>query len=221
MKKRVAQDFSVLATKVPLCEKRKISQIASSFNMSIFELLRALLLLLIRYFDTETPISEEHNKMLKTFLNVISTNVESFSPLSMRGHEQQSIRGAILFLQRKDGEHPQTIAICKNEEGGFMESYNTDKMLADYLQATDPQLLRVLGEERERMEHFSISQVLHQLIMQNRTQRDEIGDEIKALFDDIRIPTGENINRDVYYRRKLNTGDYQNTTIRERHRTDI
>jgi hypothetical protein len=81
-------------------------------------------------------------------------------------------------------------------------------MLTDFLQATDPEILKVLEDERKRMELFSIGHTLHQLIIKSHTQpADKMTEEINALFDDIRISSGEAINEDIHYKGKYNIGD--------------
>lgn len=215
--------YTTIATKISLTDKQKLCAIANGFQMSFYELLQSLLLAIVRYFDTDTLISHESDTMLKAFANVMFATAGSFSPLAIKGHQQQSVKSAILFVQRKDGQQPQTIAIGKDGQGRLTETYNTDKMLTDYLQATDPEILKVLEDERKRMELFSIGHVLHELILQASTEpKETIGEEINALFDDIRISSGQAINKDIYYKRKRNKGDYtQVTPNRPRFRADL
>jgi len=215
--------YTTIATKISLTDKQKLCAIANGFQMSFYELLQSLLLAIVRYFDTDTLISHESDTMLNAFANVMFATAGSFSPLAIKGHQQQSVKSAILFVQRKDGQQPQTIAIGKDGQGRLTETYNTDKMLADYLQATDPEILKVLEDERKRMELFSIGHTLHELILQASTEpKETIGEEINALFDDIRIPSGQATNKDVHYKGKYNRGDYtQVTPHRQTYRADL
>lgn len=215
--------YTTIATKISRTDKQKLCTIANGFQMSFYELLQSLLLAIVRYFDRDSLISHESDAMLNAFCNVMFATAGSFSPLAIGGHQRQSVKGAILFVQRKDGQQPQTIAIGKDERGRLTETYNTDKMLADYLKATDPETLRVLEDERKRMELFSIGHTLHQLVMQSQAQpADRMGEEIRAMFDDVRIPSGQAINEDIHYRRKHNKGDYtQITPHRQIYRADL
>ena len=215
--------YTTIATKISRADKQKLCRIADGFQMSFYELLQSLLLALVRYFDHDSPISDESETMLNAFANIMQATDGSFSPLAIRGHEMQRVESAILFVQRKDGEQPQTIAVGKDEAGRLTESYNTDQMLADYLRATDPKILRVLENERKRLDLFSIGHTLHLLIMQSRPEpTDTMSEEINALFDDVRIPTGQAINESIYYRRRNNVGDYtQATPTRKYYRADL
>ena len=215
--------YTTIATKISRTDKQKLCDIADGFQMSFYELLQSLLLAIVRYFDKDSLISDESNTMLNAFANVMLATAGSFSPLAIGGHQRQAVKSAILFVQRKDGQQPQTIAIGRDRQGRLTETYNTDKMLADYLQATDPDILRVLEDERKRLGLFSIAHALHQLIMQRRTPpADRISEEINALFDDIRIPSGQKTNNDVYYKAKYNRGDYtQVTPHAPTYRTDL
>lgn len=215
--------YTTIATKISRKDKQKLCAIAEGFHMSFYQLLQSLLLATVRYFDKDTAISPECGKMIDAFAHIIMATADSFSPLALNGHKQQKVKSAILFVQRKDGQQPQTIAINKDEQGKLTESYNTDKMLADYLQATDPLIYRLLEDERKRMEHFSIGHTLHHLLLQHSTQpAEEMSEEIKSMFEDIRIPSGLTINQDIYYRRKHNIGDYSQTTPAPRtYRADL
>lgn len=215
--------YTTIATKISHTDKQKLCVIANEFKMSFYELLQSLLLAIVRYFDTGTTISREHDAMLNAFFNVMFANADSFCPLAIKSHQQQSVKSAILFVQRKDDQRPQAVAIDKDDQGRLTETYNTDKMLADYLQATDPELLKVLEDERKRMELFSIGHTLHQLIMSCRTQPTEtMSEEINAMFGDVRIPSGQATNEDVYYKGKYNRGDYtQVTPHRQTYRADL
>lgn len=209
--------YTSIATKISRTDKQKLCAIAADFQMSFYELLQSLLLAIVRYFDKDTPINNESETMLNAFTNVMISTDGSFNPLAIKGHEQQSMKSAILFMQRNDEQRPQAIAIGNDEQGRLTKTYNTDKMLSDYLQATDPETLRVLENERKHMEYFSISHALHQIVMQSRKQpADTMSEEINAMFDDIRIPTGQAINEDIHYKKVFNRGDFTQVTPRRR-----
>ena len=214
--------YTTVATKISRYDKQKLCVIANSFQMSFYELLQSLLLAIVRYFDKDSLISHDCDTMINAFANVMSATANSFSPLAT-GHQKKSVKGAILFVQRKNDQQPQIIAIGKDGKGQLTETYNIDKMLADYLRATDPEILRVLEDECKRMELFSISHTLHRLILQAHTQTTEtISEEINSLFNDIRIPSGQSINEDIHYKRKHNIGDYtQIAQPRQTYRADL
>ncbi len=205
--------YTLIQTKITPADKLKLCAIAESFNMSVYMLVQALLLGIVRYFDKDTAISPERSTMLDAFFNVITATAGSFSPLSLKGYRQQTVKSAILFVQRKEGQQPKAMAIGKDEQGNITETYNADKMLADYLQATDPKTLKLLEDERKRMGLFSIGHTLHQLVLlQSAQQGEKMCEEIKTMFDDVRIPSGLAINTEVFYRRKHDRGDYSQTT---------
>lgn len=221
---RAAQQgyFTTVATKISPTDRQKLCTIAEGLNLTFYELLQSLLLAIVRYFDKDCPISDELEKMMNAFFNVIQTTTGSFNPIRLKNRKLQTVKSAILFVQRKDGQQPQTIAIGKDEQGRLTETYNTDKMLADYLQATDPNILHLLEEHSKRMEFFSISHTLHHLILQHSQQpTDTISEEINTLFNDIRIPSGIAIEDNIYYKQKKNIGDYtQITPHRQSYKAD-
>ncbi|MCR5152877.1 MAG: hypothetical protein K6A98_07000 [Prevotella sp.] len=221
-KRNAGQDYYVnVATKISPIDKIKVQTIAENFKMSLYELVQSLILAVIRYFDKETPLNQESEKMINAFINVISATKGSFNPISPS--RKKKVKSAILFIQRKDGLQPQPIAISKDNQGRLTECYNIDKMLADYLKVTEPEILKVLEDECKIRELFSISHTLHQIILEHRTQpTNNLSEEIKALFDDIRIPSGLIVNEDVHYKRKQNRGDYTQVTSKcQTYRTDL
>ena len=201
--------YTTIATKISHTDKQKLCIIAQHFGLSFYELLQGLLLALVRYFDTDTPITDENRTMFQAFTNIMFATDGSFNPLSIKGYENECISNAILFVRRREDQRAQILAVGKDEQGNPTESYNADKMLADFLQAYDPKTLEALEAERKKLESFSIGHTLHELVV-NRTSDpvDTMSEEIRSMFDDVRIPTGIKINEDVYYKRNLNRGDY-------------
>ena len=201
--------YTTIATKISNTDKQKLCIIAQRFGLSFYELLQGLLLALVRYFDTDTPISDRSRTMLQAFTNIMFATDGSFSPLSIKGYEKECISNAILFVRRQEDQRAQILSIGKDEQGRPTESYNADKMLADFLQAYDPKTLKALEAERKKLDSFSIGHTLHELVVKRTCDpADTMSEEISSLFDDVRIPIGLKINEDVYYKRKLNRGEY-------------
>lgn len=53
------------------------------------------------------------------------------------------------------------------------------------------------------------------------THEETIADEVREMFTDERIPTGQRINEDIYYRGKHNRGDYTTITQNKTYRADL
>lgn len=215
--------YTTIATKISLADKVRLHRIAESFGMTFYNLLQALLLLICRMADGDSAISYEHQIMLQAFLDMINQTKDSFSPLAVRGHEQQHICNAILFIQKEPDQRPQLMEIHKAECGSMMESYNHDTMLTAFLSCIDPLGVQRLEDEAKRLGYSSICQTLHKIIMERTaTIEDTIGDEVRNLFSDVRISTGQKINDDTFYKRKKNTGDYTTISPRKKHcRADL
>ena len=212
-----------IATKVSQADKEKLKAIAESFGLSFFGLLQALLTGMVRYFDKGSFVTDEHCIMFDAIGNVIKGAKDSFSPIAIRDSDRQRISGAILFMERKAGQRPQIMEVCRNKRGNMIETYNYDTMLTDFLDAIYPDVVKLLRDEAKRYGYFSITHTLHELILQRTANKEEsITEDVKELFSDIRIPTGEHINDDVYYKRKYNRGDgYTTMTQNETYRADI
>lgn len=215
--------YTTIATKISLADKVRLHRIAESFGMTFYNLLQALLLLICRMADGDSAISYEHQIMLQAFLDMINQTKDSFSPLAVRGHEQQHICNAILFIQKEPDQRPQLMEIHKTECGSMMESYNHDTMLTAFLSCIDPLGVQRLEDEAKRLGYSSICQTLHKIIMERTaTIEDTIGDEVRNLFSDVRIPTGQKINDNTFYKQKQNRGDYTTITPRKkRYRADL
>lgn len=215
--------YTTIATKISLADKVRLYKIAESFGMTFYNMLQALLLLICRMADGDSAISYEHQIMLQAFLDMINQTKDSFSPLAVRGHEQQHIFNAILFIQKEPDQRPQLMEIHKTECGSMMESYNHDTMLTAFLSCIDPSGVQRLEDEAKRLGYSSICQTLHEIIMERTaTREDTMSEEIKQMFEDVRISTGQKINDDTFYKRKKNTGDYTTISPRKKHcRADI
>ncbi len=213
-----------IATKVSQADKEKLKAIAESFGLSLFGLLQALLTGLLRYFDKGSFVTDEHCVMYSAIGNVMKNAKNSFSPIAIRGHDRQSITGAILFIERKAGQQPQLMKVCKNKRGNWIETYNYDTMLTDFLNAICPDVTKRLRDEAKRCGYFSITHTLHELIMQrtNMTGDEAMRAEIEEMFADIRIPTGQKLNDGVYYKRGSNRGgEYTTIARRTKYRADM
>lgn len=216
--------YTTIATKLSRADKAKLVSIADGFGMTFYELLQALLLAMVRYFDTDSLVTYDHNAMINAFSSTMFSLKDSYSPLSIRGHERERIKNAILFVERPNKKRPQMLAVSKDGNGNLMESYNFDTMLADFLESYDPELLKLLEDERQRLDYFSIGHTMHELLMQRATQpADKMSEEINTMFQDVRITSGQQINEDVYYKRKNNHygQDYTTITKRQTFRADV
>ena len=216
-------DFVTIATKVSKVEKERINCIANAFNMSFYELLQSLLLALLRYFDSGRLITYDHNCMMNALANTIYSLKDSYNPLRLRDRERRNITSAILFISDSDKRRPQLLSIYKNDDGQMMESFNFDKMVSDFLNCIDPDALVRLEAMKKELGYFSITHTLHELIMQRTSTTDGIKTDVGTLFHDIRIPSGENINNDVYYKRdyRKNVDEYTTITQRHTYRADL
>lgn len=216
--------YTTIATKISHADKEKLVSIADGFGMTFYELLQALLLAMVRYFDTGSLVTYDHNAMMNAFANTMFSLKDSYSPISIGGREKRSISHAILFVNQKPHRKPQLLAVSKDASGNMMESYNFDTMLSDFMGALDPEALQALDGERKKQGYFSIAHTLHELIMKRTdSPADAMAIEIAGLFTDARTTTGERMNEDIYYRRKHNRGDEYTTpsTRKKRYRVEI
>lgn len=217
-------NFTTIATKISLADKVKLNVIAESFGMTYYQLNQALLLAIVRYFDKDSAISYESNTMLNAFGNVILATNGSFCPLNRKGREQQQVKEALLLVERKANQRPQLLAVTKNDRNELTESYNLDKMLADFMEAYDPEILNALKDEQKRLGYFSIGHTLHELVLQRATQpADMMSEEITGMFQDMRITSGQKTNEDVFYQQKQNRygEDYSTVFKKQSYRADL
>lgn len=223
-KKKNSEKFRMIQTKLPSDDYEKLSEISEGFNMTKYEILQAVVMGLVRYFDKGSIISYDGKNLINAIGNVIFSTKGSFNPVSLKGRFQQNVSSAILFLKRGKGKREQLIEVHTDAEGIIIESYNYDTMLSAFLGCIDPDALQHLEYETKRLGYFSITHTLHELILQRTaSMEDNIASDVAELFSDIRIPTGETVNEDVYYKRKFNIGDdYTTITKRkENYRADI
>jgi hypothetical protein len=217
-------NFTTIATKISLADKVRLWRIAEGFGMTLYELLQALLLGMARYFDKGSIVTDEGNSLLNAIGNIMFASKNSFSPMALKGRQQQRVCNAILFLQRNDSKRPQLMEAHTDSQGNIIESYNYDTMLSAFLSCLDPDVLQRLKDEAQRHGYFSITQTLHEIIMQRttNTKADTISAEVRELFNDERIPTGQRTNKDTHYKRKQNRGnDYTTIAQRKTYRADV
>lgn len=197
--------YTTIATKVSKADKAKLVSIADGFGMTFYELLQALLLAMVRYFDTGSLVTYDHNAMINAFANTMFALKDSYSPLSIRGHEKRTISRALLLVEQRPHKQPQLLAVSKDRCGNLIESYNYDTMLSDFMGALDPEALQALNREQQKQGYFSISQTLHELVMQHTdSPADMITQDVAEMFKDERTTTGQQVNNDTHYKRKHN-----------------
>ena len=215
------------ATKISLADKVRLWRIAEGFGMTLYEMMQALLVAMARYFDKGSIVTDEGNSLLNALGNIIFASKDSFSPMALKGRQQQRVCNAILFLQRNESQRPQLMEAQIDRQGNIVESYNYDNMLSTFLNCLDPDALQRLKVEAKKKGYFSITHTLHQLIMQRTETIEEtingiISAEVCELFADERIPTGQRKNEDTHYKSKQNRGnDYTTITPRKTYKADL
>lgn len=221
---RRTKDTTTIASKISRTDKQKLHAIADHLGLTFYGLVQAILLTVIRYWDRSDSLSAEHRNMIEAFAIILKSTIGSYNPISARNKEKDTIKGAIYLVERKAGQRPQLIEVNKNEDGCMVESYNYDSMLSAFLGAIDPHALRCLEDEAKLLGYFSITQTLHELILQRTTPKaDTIGMEIEDLFSDVRIATGHEIKNDIYYKQGYRKSSTEYTTLEQRQtiRADI
>lgn len=216
-------DFVTIGTKVSKVEKERVKDIARAFNMSFYELLQSLLLALLRYFDSGSLVTYDHNCMMNALANTIYSIHGSYNPLIKKGRENQCLDSAILFIGDNKKRRPQLLSVRKNGDGQMIESLNYDKMMADFLMCVDPDALVRLEAKKKELGYFSITHTLHEIIMQRTSSVDDIKTDVGAMFNDVRIPSGETINEDIYYKRgyRKNVDEYTTIKQNQSYRADL
>ena len=205
-----------IASKVSMRDKEKVRRIAEAFGMSFYELLQGLLLALLRYFDSECLITYDHNCMMNALANTMYALNDSYCPLKKKGRERRRVKGAILFVEDSPSKRPQLVYVSNNDDGNMTESMNFDKMVADFLRCVDPDCLNRLEAMKTELGYFSITHTLHEIIMQRTSSGDEMKAEIKEMFSDMRIPSGQAVNEDIKYKRGCRQKSDEYTTIQQR-----
>ncbi len=197
-----------VGTKITYSDRDKLDNIAKGMGMTLYQLLQALMLAVVRYFDAGSLITYEHNAMLNAFANTLFSLKDSYSPLSISGHERRTVNRAILLVEQPPRKQPQLMEISKDQYGNIVESYNFDSMLSAFMGALDPEALQAITREQKKQGYFSIAHTLHELILQRADKpADSMSQEIAAMFTDARTTTGEKVNEDIHYKLKHNRGD--------------
>ena len=213
-----------VGTKITYSDRDKLDVIAKGMGMTLYQLLQALMLAMVRYFDAGSLITYEHNAMLNAFANTLFSLKDSYSPLSLNGHGKRTVNHAILLVEQPPMKQPQLMAVSKDQYGNLIESYNFDTMLSDFMGALDPEALQAITREQKKQGYFSIAHTLHELILQRAEKpADIMSQEIADMFTDARTTTGEQVNEDVHYNRKYNKGDDYTTPTphKRRARADL
>lgn len=224
MSAKLGKESVTIASKISQTDKRKLHAIADELGMTFYNMVQACFLCLVRYWDKGSAVTAEHRNIMQAFFNVLQSTIGSFNPLSRRNYSKENIKGAILLVERDKKQRPQLLEVYKDENGVLMESYNFDTMLKDFLGAVDPNALQRLEEETQVLGNISITQTLQELIMQRTTpEADMMKAEVRDLFSDIRIATGQQLNVDVKYKQGYRTNLKEYTTIQQNrtYRADI
>lgn len=212
-----------ISSKVTTRDKEKIRAIAGAFGLTFYELQQSLLLAFLRYFDSDNVVTYDHNCMMNAFANTMYAMKDSYCPLNFRQDTKRSVKSAILFVKDSKKRIPQLLLVRQNEDGQLRETFNFDKMVIEFLGCVDPECLQRLENKKEELGYFSITQTLHEMILQRTNTTDDIKNDIEEMFKDIRISSGEAINDDIYYRRAKRTNVDEYTTILQKRpiRADI
>lgn len=217
-------DFVSVATKISRADKIKLQAIADNMGLNLYSMLQGCMLAFLRAFDTDTQISEEHNRLVQTILSTLMTQGQH-STLTRTNQTSLNVKSAIVFATATRASAPTLLHVAIDSGGKVTESHNTDTMLAELLRATDEKALRHLQEVKRKRGCFSLLQtlceVLHTASQDNPEEQVEA--DIREMFCDVRLSTGEVINSaGVMYRRKKNTGDFhQSATPRHHVKADI
>lgn len=224
MRAKLGNEGVTIASKISQTDKRKLHAIANELGMTFYSIVQACFLFLVRYWDRGSAITAEHRNIMQAFFNVLKSTIGSFNPVSTRNHSTEKVKGAILLVERNKSKRPQLLEVYRDENGILMESYNFDTMLKDFLGAIDPNALQRLEEETQVLGNISITQTLQELIMQRTTpEADMMKAEVRDLFTDIRIATGQQLNFDVKYKQRHRTNLNEYTTMQQEqtYRADI
>lgn len=220
----LAKESTTIASKISRTDKQKLHAIANNLGLTFYGLVQAILLTVVRYWDKSDSISTDHRNMIEAFAIILNSTIGSFNPISVRNREKDKIISAIYLVERIAGQRPQLLEVSRNEEGNIVESYNYDTMLSAFLGAIDPKALHCLEDEAKLLGHFSITQTLHELILQRTTPKtDIISMEINEMFNDVRTYTGQAINEDVRYKQthRKNIEEYTTIVQKQTYRADL
>ena len=210
----------VVTTKVTADTKEKLNRLAARFGISRYQLFQLFALVCVRLWDAPSSLTDEHRVMLEEFLHTLAaTQGESFNPLTILTRQQHQVASAILFVRTPAAGEPQLLAISPDGKGGWREDYNLDTMLTHFLASADPRLLRTLQAEMKNRQQISLFGTLREIVQQQQSSAEEVMQaDIAELFSDICTRFGERPAEDVFYKRKLNSGDYTtHTQPRKKH----
>lgn len=197
-----------LYTKIPVETRLTLIRIAAQWGTNVYHLQQALLLAFARTCDPSATANAQLQIMTKTFLTTISTTANSFDPLANLHASQERADRALLFLHASPTLRPQLLSVARREDGAIVESRDHDEMFLAFLSAADPQAANALQREARAAQRSPLAH-LRDIIMASRPSFDErMKADIDELFNDIRIPTGEAVNDNVFYKRRHRQGDY-------------
>lgn len=117
-KSKVGQnDTATIATKVSKENKEKLRCIAAVFGMNIYQLLQTVVLLMLRNFDRQSDVSDEHEAFIYSYLSLIASLNKSFIP-TMNNY---TIKKAIFFVVKNKNNSPQMISVGVDKKGKLTE----------------------------------------------------------------------------------------------------
>lgn len=217
------RDTTTIASKISRTDKLKLHTIAADLGISFYSLIQSVMLTIIRYCDKGGNVSAEHSIMIDAFGLVLKSTIGSHIPISARNSEKDSIKSAILFVERGNNKRPQLMEVNKDEYGNMTESYNYDTMLSLFLSAIDPDILAKLKLRAKSMGIFSITAALREIILESVDKQHTIESDITELFSDIRIMSGQTINKDVYYKQghRIDVDEYTTDFVKPTYRADL
>ena len=216
-------DTTTIASKISRTDKLKLHTIAADLGISFYALIQSIMLTIIRYCDKGGNVSAEHSILIDAFGLVLKSTIDSHIPISARNSEKDNIKSAILFVERGRDKRPQMMEVSKDGYGNMTESYNYDTMLSSFLSAIDPDALAKLKIKAKDLGFFSITAALREIILESVDKQYTIESDIKDIFSDIRISSGQAINKDVRYKtgHRINVDEYTTITPKPTFRADL
>lgn len=216
-------EFVTICSKLSSRDKSKVKAIGERFGMNFYQIIQSLLLALVRYFDTDNLKTYNHDNMIDAFINVMFTTKGSFNPFKEKDRKRRRVRSAILFVEESPDLKPQLLFVRTSKAGNITETMNFDEMVNDFLCCIDPEGLKRVELMKNELGLFSTTHALHKLMMQYTSTTDEIKNDVEEMFADIRIPTGQAINEDIYYKRsrRINVDEYTTIIRNDTFRADL
>lgn len=217
------KDTTTIASKISRTDKIKLHTIAADLGISFYSLIQSIMLTIIRYCDKGGNVSAEHSILIDAFGLVLKSTIDSHIPISARNSDKDNIKSAILFVERGRNKRPQMMEISKDGYGNMTESYNYDSMLSSFLSAIDPDALEKLKIKAKDLGCFSITAALREIIFESVDKQYTIESDIKEIFSDIRISSGQAINEDVRYKmgHRMNVDEYTTINQKPTYRADL